>query len=162
MYLVHFNMAIARYAADHPAMAGFAEQLDDVNEMAHRSPGFIWAPEGDEAGDAVAVFGDTRVLANISMWASLEALRQFTYHGQHGEAVGRRREWFEPQDGPGYALWWAPLEPRPTWIEAKRRITHLAESGPTHDAFTFARAFGPEGQALGSAPRTVPSSRPHP
>jgi hypothetical protein len=137
-------------------MAGFSNQLDAVNAIAHSSPGFVWAPENDEPGDAVAVFGHPLVLANISMWASLEALRQFTYRGQHGTALRQRREWFEPQAGPTYVLWWAAPEPRPTWIEARRRLQLLAEAGPTPEAFTFGRAFGPHGAGLVSTPPSDP------
>lgn len=143
MHLVHVNVAIARYPAGHPEMAGFADQLDTVNRLARDSPGFVWTADDGEAGDAVAVFGHPRVLANLSMWRSIEALQQFTYSGLHGGAVRQRRTWFEVPDGPSYALWWAPADHRPTWTEARDRLEHLARSGPSSYAFTFTKPFGP-------------------
>lgn len=139
--LVHFNLAMARYPLDHPRMAGFTEQLTEVNKLAEASPGFLWTPGGDEAGDAIATFGSPLVLANISTWRSLEDLRGFVYDGLHGTALRRRREWFDPLPGPAYVLWWSPGGSRPNWIEAKARREHFVNNGPTPIAFTFSNAF---------------------
>lgn len=146
--LVHFNMAIAKYPLDHPGMATFAAQLEIVNQAAQASPGFVWTAENGEAGDAVAVFGTPLVLANISIWTSLDALRRFTYGGLHGTVLSRRRDWFEIPEGPSYVLWWAPAGHRPAWAEAKDRMQQLRDSGSTPRAFTFAKAFGPDGATL--------------
>ena len=143
--LVHFNFAIAKQALDHPEMEGFTRQLDAVNRLAAASPGFVWTPVEGEAGDAVATFGSPLVLANMSTWRSLEDLQRFTYEGQHGLALRDRREWFNPPNGPGYVLWWAPAGHRPDWTEAKRRLRQLEVLGPTPEAFTFVRAFSPQG-----------------
>ena len=153
--LVHFNFAIARLPLDHPDMAGFTTQLDAVNRLAQTSPGFVWTPAEGEAGDALATFGDPRVLANMSTWRSIEDLRRFTYETAHGLALRRRREWFEPADGPAYVLWWVAAGHRPNWNEAKRRLDHLAALGPVPEAFTFSKAFGPSGERM---PADVPSS----
>ena len=144
-HLVHFNFAIAKAPLDHPDMAGFTSQLDSVNRLAAASHGFVWTPAEGEAGDALATFGDPRVLANMSIWRSLDDLRRFTYDGQHGAALRQRREWFEAPKGPAYVLWWAPAGHRPNWDEAKRRLDHLAAHGPTPEAFTFSRIFSPLG-----------------
>ena len=146
--LVHFNLAMARHPLDHPCMAGFTSQLAEVNRLAETSPGFVWTPAGDEAGDAVATFGSPLVLANISTWRSLEALRRFVYDGLHGSALRQRREWFEPFPGPAYVLWWAPSGYRPNWLEAKQRLRDLDLRGPTPHAFTFKHAFSQSGEPL--------------
>ena len=146
--LVHFNLAMARYPLDHPDMAGFTDQLAEVNRLAEASPGFVWTPAGDEAGDAVTAFGSPLVLANISTWRSLEDLRRFVYDGIHGTALRRRREWFDPLPGPPYALWWALGGSRPNWTEAKSRRRQLEMHGPTPLAFTFNSAFNSSGEPL--------------
>lgn len=146
--LVHFNLAIARQPLDHPSMAGFTNQLATINHLAESSPGFVWTPAGDEAGDAVAVFGNPLVLANMSTWQSLEDLRRFVYEGLHGAALRQRREWFDAIDGPAYVLWWAGSGHRPDWIEAKQKLEYLKLHGPTPDAFTFSHAFSPTGERL--------------
>ena len=104
-------------------MAGFTNQLAEVNRLAETSPGFVWTPVDAEAGDAVATFGNPLVLANISTWRSLEVLRRFVYDGLHGGALKQRREWFEPVPGPAYVLWWAAAGHRPNWIEASSGFT---------------------------------------
>jgi hypothetical protein len=149
--LVHFNFAIAKQPLDHPEMVGFTGQLDAVNRLAASSPGFVWTPADGEAGDAVATFGDPRVLANMSTWQSLEDLRRFTYGGQHGTALRQRRDWFETPNGPAYVLWWVSSGHRPDWEEAKNRLAHLAANGPTPEAFTFTHAFRPRGQERSTA-----------
>ena len=149
--LVHFNFAIGRHPLDHPDMAGFTAQLDAVNRRAATSPGFVWTPTDGEAGDADATFGSPLILANMSTWRSLEDLRRFTYEGQHGTSLRRRREWFEAPRGPAYVLWWAPVGRRPNWDEAKRRLVRLAAQGPTPEAFTFGQAFSPQGERISTA-----------
>jgi hypothetical protein len=139
--LVHFNLAMARAALDRPMMSAFAAALDEVQAAAVVSPGFIWTPAADEAGDATAVFGSPLALANMSTWRSIEDLRRYVYEGLHGRSLVRRREWFEPPRGSAYVLWWARPEQRPNWVEAKRRLDHLNMNGPMAFAFTFQSPF---------------------
>ena len=146
--LVHFNVSIARHPTGHPDMAGFTDQIDAVNRLAACSPGFVWTPADGEIGDAVAVFGNPLVLANISTWRSMDELWRFVYEGPHLRALARRREWFEPPVGPVYALWWVRSGVRPDWVEAKARFDHLASNGPTPYAFSFKTAFDASGQPL--------------
>ena len=142
-HLVHFSLAIAREPLDHPSMAESVEQLEPVNQLARASRGFVWAPEGDEAGNATAIFGSGRALANLSVWRSLEDLRRFVYEGLHAGALKRTNEWFEAPRGPAYVLWWMPVGDRPDLVEARRRLERLSLHGPTPDAFTFTEVFDP-------------------
>jgi hypothetical protein len=144
-WLAHFNLAIARYPLDHPSLAEFVAELDVVNQIARSSQGFIWTAEGAEAGDPVAIFGSTLALANISVWRSIEALKEFTYQGQHGDALRRRFEWFDRPEGPAYVLWWIPAGGRPDYLEGKKRLEHLAAHGPSEYAFNFASPFSATG-----------------
>ena len=146
--LVHFNLAIGKAPLDHPAMSGFVDRLETINRLAESSPGFIWTPSGDEAGNATEVFGNPLVLANISTWRSLDDLFRFVYLGAHGHALIRRRHWFETTGGPAYVLWWTPEGHRPNWVEAKEKLHHLATEGPTPQAFTFTDAFSVTGRSV--------------
>ena len=38
----HTNVAYARVAHDHPKMADYMARLDEMNELADRSTGFVW------------------------------------------------------------------------------------------------------------------------
>src|SRR5215207_7209027 len=73
-------------------LAGFVELLGPVNGLADRSPGFVWRLQTED-GDATAVrgFGDDRLIVNLSLWESLDALRVFVYRDSDHLAVLRRR-----------------------------------------------------------------------
>lgn len=136
---------------DDPVMAGFVDQLDFINALADHSPGFLWRLQTED-GDATAVrpFEDERILVNMSVWESLEALYEYVYRSEHLEVLRGRRQWFERMDGPHLVLWWVPAGHRPTVAEAKERLDILAGRGPCPEAFTFKRPFSPLGVPLGS------------
>lgn len=149
-HLAQVNIARARASMDHPLMRGFVEQLAPINALAEASPGFVWRLQTEE-GDATSIqaFDDPQIIVNLSLWESLEALRDYVYAGPHLELLKQRKEWMEKVDGPSLALWWLPAGQLPTLDEARRALQSLAEKGPTPDAFSFARPFGaPSTQSL--------------
>jgi heme-degrading monooxygenase HmoA len=141
-HLAQVNLATLRAPLDDPALAGFVAELEPVNALADGHPGFVWRLQTDD-GDATAIrpFDDERVMVNLSVWESLEALRGFVYAGRHLEVLRRRREWFHRMDDPIVALWWVPAGAVPTVAEAKERLGLLARLGPTAGAFTFRAPF---------------------
>ncbi|NUO84401.1 DUF3291 domain-containing protein, partial [candidate division KSB1 bacterium] len=112
--------------------------LEPLNAMADRSAGFVWRLQG-EAGDATAirVFAEERILFNMSVWESLEALFEYTYRSAHAGIFRNRREWFEALGAPTLVLWWIPAGHLPTVEEAKARFDLLHRLGPTPQAFNF-------------------------
>lgn len=128
---------------DSPIMTDFANALDEINALAEASPGFVWRFKDDASNNATSVrpYDDPRILVNLSVWSSLEALRDFAYRSAHGKFFARRREWFEPYEAPHLALWWIPAGTTPTVDEARERLALLTASGETERAFTFRRAF---------------------
>jgi len=141
-HLAQLNIARLVAPLDHPAMSDFVALLEPINATADESPGFVWRLQTDE-GDATSVraFDDDRWLVNLSVWESIEALHAFTYRGDHTAPLRRRREWFEPTDGPTTVLWWIEEGRIPTVGEAKARLELLIEDGPTQEAFTFRHSF---------------------
>jgi hypothetical protein len=152
-HLAQLNVARMRAPLTDPVMASFVAQLDRINAVADQSPGFVWRLQDDE-GDATAIraFADERVLVNMSVWASLEALHAYVYEGEHLRPLSGRREWFEPMDGPHLVLWWIPAGSIPTVEEGRARLEDLARNGPTENAFTFRQPFPAPGQTPGKAP----------
>jgi hypothetical protein len=141
-----------RAPLDDPLMEGFRSQLERINAVADRSPGFVWrlqTPDGDAT--AIRTFEDDRILFNMSVWESLEALHQYVYEGPHLGPLRDRREWFLPFEGPMLALWWIPAGHVPTVKEAKEKLEELGRIGPTAAAFTFRRPF-PSPEPGGSSP----------
>ena len=132
-------------------MEGFRSQLDPINALADRSPGFVWRLQTED-GNATAIrpYDDERMAINMSVWESLDALQQFVYRSAHIGPLRDRKQWFEPLDGPVLALWWVPVGQIPTVEEAKARLELLKERGPSPDAFTFRTPFAaPDTQADG-------------
>ncbi|CDF84996.1 hypothetical protein PKB_3657 [Pseudomonas knackmussii B13] len=149
-HLAQVNIARARAPMDHPLMRGFVEQLAPINALAEASPGFVWRLQTEE-GDATSIqaFDDPQIIVNLSLWDSLEALRDYVYAGPHLELLKQRKEWMEKVDGPSLALWWLPAGQLPTLEDARRALQSLAERGSTAEAFSFARPFAaPSTQSL--------------
>ena len=140
--LAQVNIGRIRAPLDDPLLAGFVARLDDINALADASPGFIWRLQTD-AGDATSLrpYDDERILVNLSVWATPEALREFVYRSAHAGVMRQRRSWFERFDGMYYALWWVPDGHLPTVVEAKDRLEHLRSHGESAQAFTFAKLF---------------------
>jgi hypothetical protein len=148
-HLAQVNIGRLRAPIDDPAMEGFRSQLDPINALADRSPGFVWRLQTEE-GNATAIrpYDDERMAINMSVWESLAALQEYVYRSAHVGPLRDRKQWFEPLDGPILALWWIPVGHIPTVAEAKDRLQQLKERGPSPDAFTFRTPFpSPEAQS---------------
>ena len=145
-HLAQLNVAQARTPLDAPEMAEFVAALDPINALADRSPGFVWRLQ-DETGDATSIraYDDERVIVNMSVWESIEALWRFVYDSEHLAVMRRRREWFSRWDGLHMVLWWLPAGELPSVEEAIARLDALQANGPTPHAFTFKRHFPPPG-----------------
>ncbi len=153
--LAQFNIARTRAPLDDPSMHGFVSQLDAVNAVADRAPGFVWRLQ-TAAGDATALrpYGDDRVIVNMSVWESLEALQAYVYGGAHASVLRDRRQWFERLEAPVMVLWWIARGHVPTVGEGMERLDQLTRLGPTERAFTFRAPFpAPGGPAV--VPRPI-------
>jgi len=140
--LVQANLAISKYALDDPALSGFVNNLDRINALADESRGFIWRHvSDDEDAEAKRVFGNEALIFNMSVWETLDDLRNFVYQSGHVNILRKRSQWFVPQDVPAMALWWQASAELPTVADAKRRLDYLGQHGPTPQAFTFRTAF---------------------
>ena len=151
-HVAQLNIALPREPLDAPLLADFVAALEPVNAAADRSPGFVWRLQGDD-GDAtgISAFGDDRLVVNLSVWESIEALRTFVYRDRaHLDVMRRRRAWFERLGEAFLVLWWIPAGELPTVADAEQRLTLLRAIGPSPDAFTFRRLFPPPGAAAAS------------
>jgi hypothetical protein len=142
--LADFNIARLRAPLDDPSIADFRDNLDAVNALADRSPGFVWRLQ-DDHGDATSFdpYGDELLIVNLAVWESVDALADFTYKSGHVEFLRRRREWFEAPTEPILCLWWIDDGTLPTVEDGVERLAHLRANGPTPHAFTFRHRFAP-------------------
>jgi hypothetical protein len=142
VHLAQVNIALPKEPLDAPLLRDFVAALDPVNALADAAPGFVWRLQTDD-GDATGIdaFGDDRLIVNMSVWESLDALRAFTYRNPaHLAVMRRRREWFVKHAEAYQVLWWIPEGHIPAVQEAEEKLAHLREHGPTPDAFTFSTA----------------------
>jgi hypothetical protein len=153
--MTHYHLAelnIARMVAplDTPVMAGFVAQLDTINALADSSPGFIWRLQ--EATN-VQAYTDPLILVNLSVWDSVESLRQFTYKSGHIAPLRDRAKWFEKPAQAHLAMWWIPAGHIPTVAEARQRLEYRRSHGDSPVAFSFASPYPePDGPTAAPAP----------
>jgi hypothetical protein len=148
-HIAQVNIGRVKAPTDDPLMAGFVNRLDEINALAERTPGFVWRLQ-TPAGNATDLrpYDDDRLLINMSVWESIDALKQYVYGSAHAELLKQRHEWFEKFAGVYAALWWVPAGHLPSVDEARQRLAHLETHGPTEFAFTFKAVFPPgEGPA---------------
>jgi uncharacterized protein DUF3291 len=147
--LAQVNVARMRAPLDAPEMGGFAAAVDPVLRLARQSEGFVWRHAESHGHDVtVRGDGDATMVVNVSVWASYEALHDFTYRSAHGAFIRRRAEWFAATPSPSTALWWVPAGTRPTVDEALRRLAVLRRYGPSPRAFGVRRRYDPDGRPV--------------
>ena len=134
-HLAQFNIARTKYPLDDPRMAEFVDNVARVNGLADQIPGFVWRL-ADDSGNAMGmqVYGDPRILPNLTLWENVEALERFVFKTVHSRFYGRREQWFEPLDTP-LAMWFVPPGHRPSLAEGVERLDHLKAQGPSDFAF---------------------------
>ncbi len=120
-----------------------AKELDDRDDLTNFERD--WGPWGTftvprfyDGGFETAQ--DTRA-STVSLWSSVEAVRQFAYSGLHQRALAQREKWFRTPEWPTFAMWWVTDTHIPTWAEACARLEHLHDHGPSPTAFTFSKVF---------------------
>lgn len=141
-HLAQLNIAHAVDDIESQTMAPFVALLDEINALAESSPGFVWRLK-DEAGNATSidVFGDPRIIVNMSVWENTEPLMSFVYKSAHTPVMARRRDWFDVMTDAYQVLWWIEEGTEPTQDDAKERLEHLRKHGASPFAFTFKSRF---------------------
>src|SRR5258706_5075484 len=104
-HIAQINIGRILAPIDDPIMAEFVAQLPAINALADSTPGFVWRLQTD-SGDAtsIRIYEDDRIAVNMSVWESLDALREYAYKSAHASVMRDRKRWFEKFDGPYMAL----------------------------------------------------------
>ncbi len=140
-HLAQINVAKMLYPIEHQGMADFVAQLDAVNAIADRAPGFVWRYSND-VDDPAGVVED-QMLINMSVWETAEALFDYTYRSAHSGVFRDRKSWFEMPSEAHLALWWVPRGHIPSLEEGMERLAHLRRHGPRDAAFTLKKRYPP-------------------
>jgi hypothetical protein len=150
-HIAQINIARLKAPLEDASNAPWVSRLDEINALADQAPGFVWRLQTEE-GNATYLrpFDDTHIIVNMSVWESIEALKEYVYKSAHSELLRQRREWFEHFEGAFVAMWWVPKGHTPGVDEAKKRLKHLEEHGPSQFAFTFKTIQPPDEGFLAS------------
>lgn len=157
--LAFMTVGVMREAVGHAQVQGFVDRVPGVYQAADTSDGFharsirdvgTWLHSWGEI-ELPACFpappSDKHIAMTLSLWRDLESVAAFSYHGPHGEALTKRREWFEKSKFPEYAAWWVPADHAINWKEGNARLEHLHFNGPSAFSFNFAHPFDSGGNA---------------
>jgi len=138
MPLAELNIATPKYPLDDPRIADFMDNLNRINGLAHRMPGFVWMHR-EAIGHAM--FQETPwpdSAANLSVWKSAGHLEHFVWNTLHKSFYDRKAEWFEAMDSHHFVMWHVEDGHHPTLAEAKERLDHLDAHGDSDHAFGWA------------------------
>ena len=142
MYLAELNVGRLLAPTDDPKVAEFMENLDRINGLGKRMPGFVWMMEGSgEPGTGntdAKIDGDPQYVSNLTVWETAETLEKFVWNTLHHKFYERRDEWFEHKTDKHFVMWWVPRDHRPTLQEGLARLDHLREKGDSDHAFGWA------------------------
>ena len=136
MQLAELNVGYAKYPLDDTRMSGFMDNLDRINALAERSPGFVWRMQSDDGNATdIEVPGDPNMISNMSVWTDAKSLGNYVFNTVHGQFYNKRPEWFESMDRMHFVMWPVPDGHTPTLDEAMERLERLQTHGASDEAF---------------------------
>ena len=137
MHLAELNIGKFKFRTNDPRMAEFMDNLDRVNAIAERSPGFVWRLKGDNNNATEFRIGDDMAV-NLSVWADAKSLEDYVFKTVHVQFYKKRHEWFDLMEKPHMVFWWVPEGHQPTLDEAWARLQHFEANGASDFAFGWA------------------------
>ena len=139
MHLAELNIGRLVAPTDDPRVAEFMNNLDKINGLGKRMPGFVWMMEGSgEPGTGnteTKIDGDPQFVTNLTVWEDLPSLETFVFKTLHAKFMDRKAEWFEVLTQQHFVMWWVEEGHRPTLDEALERLDYRKQHGDTQDAF---------------------------
>lgn len=138
-HLAQLNIGRLVAPTGDPMVAEFMDNLDRINGLGKRSPGFVWMMEGSGApgtGNTENNLGDDpQMVTNLTVWEDVTSLGNFVWNTIHRQFYARRAEWFEVMQDMHFVMWWVPIGHRPSQQEAMSRLKKLNDDGPSDAAF---------------------------
>ena len=143
-HLAELNIGRLVADTDDARVRDFMDNLDRINGLGKRMPGFVWMMSGSgEPGTGntdAKVGGDPRFVANLSVWQDVPSLETFVWGTIHKQFYDRKADWFEVLGDMHFCMWWVPIGHAPTLDEALARLDHLNTHGASDHAFDWAYA----------------------
>ena len=156
--LAFMTVGLLHEPVGHPRVQGFVDRIPAVYDAVDESDGFSarserviesWTQSWGEVTAPRCYGADQRmdrIASTLSLWDDLESVAAFAYHGAHGEAMAKRKEWFQSHELPTYVAWWVEAGDSINWSEASERLDHLHEIGASVHAFNFINPFDSDGR----------------
>jgi hypothetical protein len=139
MHLAELNIGRLLAPTDDPRVAEFMNNLDRVNGLAKRMPGFVWLMEGSgEPGTGNtenSLEDDPQFIVNLSVWEGPAELQTFVFDTLHARFLDRRAEWFESLVRMHFVMWWVPEGTQPSVDEAMAKLALREAEGDSEAAF---------------------------
>ena len=139
MHLAELNIGRLVAPTDDPRVAEFMANLDRINGLGKRMPGFVWMMEGSgEPGTGntdAKIDGDPQFVSNLTVWRDLASLETFVHNTMHARFLARRREWFKVMADQHLVMWHVAEGHRPTLEEALAKLDLRRRQGDTAQAF---------------------------
>lgn len=139
MHLAELNIGRLLAPVDDPLVKEFMDNLDRVNGLGKRMPGFVWMSEGSGepgTGNTENSLGDDpQLVFNLTVWEDLPSLEAFVYKTIHAKFMDRKAEWFEVLDQQHFVMWWVEEGHQPTRNEALAVLDDFRTNGPSERAF---------------------------
>ncbi len=139
-HLAEFNFGELRHDWDDPRVAEFVNGLDLVNDLAARSPGFVWRLSDDEMDheqtDETGAFGgNPRMASTLSVWQDAGSLKHFVWNTVHRQFYEKRALWYDAVGNSNLVMWWVPVGHRPGVADGLARFARLRDFGASDAAF---------------------------
>ena len=134
MHLAELNIGKFKYPVSDPRMAGFMDNLDRVNAIAERSPGFVWRLKGDNNNATDFRVGEDMAV-NLSVWADAKSLEDYVFKTVHAQFYRNKAAWFDLMEKPHMVMWWVAEGHQPTLDEAYARLVKFQAEGASCDVF---------------------------
>ncbi|PTX56556.1 uncharacterized protein DUF3291 [Litoreibacter ponti] len=136
-HLAELNIGRLVAPVDDPRVAEFIDNIDRINGLGQRMPGFVWMLEGSGGPGATdhAIGGDDLLVPNLTVWEDAASLETFVWGTVHKKFYEKRQEWFEVLGSMHFVMWWVPIGHRPSLEEALERLALREQKGDTPDAF---------------------------
>ena len=143
MHLAELNIGKFKYPTSDARMAGFMDNLDRVNALAERSPGFVWRLKGDNNNATDFRVGDDYAV-NLSVWTDAKSLENYVFKTVHAQFYKRNAEWFGVMEKPHMVFWPVAEGHQPSLSEAMDRLENYQKNGATEAAFGWAEVMNVE------------------
>lgn len=139
MHLAELNIGRLLAPTDDPRVAEFMNNLDLINGLGKRMPGFVWMMEGSgepgQGNTEACIDGDPQFVANLSVWETPEQLQTYVFDTVHAKFMTRGKEWFESLVQMHFVMWWVPEGTKPTLDDALDKLRQREENGDSEEAF---------------------------